>query len=107
MTDTEIDKALALAIGWQQTYLSSQGICVYTGRYFDRVKSDGRWRDGMRLFSHRDWNVIGPIGERYNMFPYRLRITEERGYWNVFTYKDNVADTPQRAIALAVIGALK
>jgi hypothetical protein len=50
--------------------------------------------------------VIGPIAERYDMFPYRLRIAEERG-WNVFTYKDNVADIPQKAIALAVIGAKK
>ena len=106
MTDIEIDKALALAIGWEQTYLSSQGICVYTGRYFDRVKSDGRWRDGMRLFSHKDWNVIGPIAEKYNTFP----IEDAFGRWfsAIGTQGKNVsADTPQKAIALAVIGAKK
>ncbi len=95
MTDLEIDKALALAIGWEpyQMWVGS------TGNLYLHVNSS--WR----VFSHLDWNVIGPIAARYNMFPYRLRITEERGYWNVFTYKDNVADTPQKAIALAVIGA--
>lgn len=106
MTDLEIDRALALAIGWQQTYLSSQGICVYTGRYFDRVKSDGRWRDGMRLFSHRDWNVIGPIAARYNAFP----MEDCLGQWfaSIGIHGRNVtADKPQKAIALAVIGAKK
>ena len=98
MTDIEIDRALALAIGWKRILPNPEtaGLkqCwVWTGSVW-------------RLFDHRDWNVIGPIAEKYNMFPYRLRITEGRGYWNVFTYKDNVADTPQKAIALAVIGAL-
>ena len=102
MTDTEIDKALALAIGWEQTYLSSQGICVYTGRYFDRVKSDGRWRDGMRLFSHKDWNVIGPIAEKYMLVvDFGINSVELENSSYVYAY------TPQRAIALAVIGALK
>jgi hypothetical protein len=105
MTDLEIDRALALAIGWQQTYLSSQGICVYTGRYFDRVKSDGRWRDGMRLFSHRDWNVIGPIAARYDCFPVQSVKKEQ---WASWVYGPVIyADTPQRAIALAVIRAKK
>ena len=107
MTDIEIDRALALAIGWKQTYLSSQGICVHTGRYFDRVKSDGRFRFGMRLFSHRDWNVIGPIAEKYDCFPLRLRGRAweaiSRGKYKLRFFN---ADTPQKAIALAVIGAL-
>ena len=93
-SDLEIDRALALAIGWRKTCESTKTFWV--------VEDSGN----RRVFDHRDWNVIGPIAEKYNMFPYRLRITEGRGYWNVFTYKDNVADTPQKAIALAVIGAL-
>ena len=96
MTDIEIDKALALAIGYKlfdvKFHHDMWAVLVYKGSW--------------RVFSHLDWNVIGPIAERYNMFPYRLRISEERG-WNVFTYKDNVADNPQTAIALAVIGAKK
>jgi len=98
MTDVEINKALALAIGWKGSDLILNHKCFlycFEGQEF------------VGVFDHKDWNVIGPIAEKYNMFPYRLRITEEREYWNVFTYKDNVADTPQKAIALAVIGAKK
>jgi hypothetical protein len=102
MTDLEIDKALALAIGHKVAYATVMGEGIQ--QVWVRVDPRDLW--AIRVFDHRDWTVIGPIAEKYNMFPYRLRITEERGYWNVFTYKDNVADTPQRAIALAVIGAL-
>ena len=98
MTDQEIDRALALAIGWKD-----EPNKMRVNELFESLQV---WIGYWAKFSYRDWNVIGPIAEKYNMFPYRLRITEGRGYWNVFTYKDNVADTPQKAIALAVIGAL-
>jgi hypothetical protein len=97
MTDIEIDRALALAIGWKD-----EPNKMRVSNVFGLQVWIGYWAN----FRYRDWNVIGPVAERYEMFPYRLRITEERG-WNVFTYKDNVADTPQKAIALAVIGAKK
>jgi hypothetical protein len=96
MTDIEIDKALALAIGWPIVWRSRDG----------KVWVSNNIMVVGRVFDYRDWNVIGPIAERYDAFPYRLRIAEERG-WNVFTYKDNVADIPQKAIALAVIGEAK
>jgi hypothetical protein len=103
MTDIEIDRALALAIGHEAAHVNVLG----EGIPQVWVQVDPRFEWAIRVFDHRDWNVIGPIAEKYNMFPYQLRITEERGYWNVFTYKDNVADTPQGAIALAVIGTAK
>ena len=111
MTDLEISKALALAIGWEQALLSSQGIVVQTHREHDRVKSNGRWLCHWRIFDYRDWNVIGPIAERYNAFPYIDPCTDK---WEGYVARLGIdkaplvwADTPQKAIALAVIGAKK
>ena len=95
-SDIEIDRALALAIGWRKTCESTKTFWV--------VEDSGN----RRVFSHRDWNVIGPIAARYNCFPLRLR----GGAWEAISkgkYKLGFvkADNPQKAIALAVIGALK
>ena len=99
MTDLEIDKALALAIGWKRILPNPEA---------DGLKQCWVWIGfKWRLFSHRDWNVIGPIAARYNCFPLRLR----GGAWEAISrskYKLGFvkADNPQKAIALAVIGAL-
>ena len=99
MTDIEIDKALALAIGWKRILPNPEA---------DGLKQCWVWTGGVwRLFTHRDWNVIGPIAEKYNCFPLRLR----GGAWEAISrgkYKLGFvkSDTPQKAIALAVIGAL-
>jgi hypothetical protein len=101
MTDLEIDKALALAIGWKRILPNCktnrlQDCWVWTGH---------AWR----IFSHLDWNVIGPIAERYNCFPFRIRSKEEDfGKWNVVSRENDImAASPQRAIALAVIQGAK
>lgn len=71
MTDLEISKSLALAIGWPQTYIArGDTLVVYAGGLINKVKSGSRWLIGYRIFDYRDWNVIGPIAERYNVFPY-------------------------------------
>lgn len=103
MTDIEIDLALALAIGWEQPMLSSQGVVVQTHLEHDRVKSNGRWLYHWRVFSHKDWNVIGPIATKYNMFPYCL----SGKWWDVAGYGCPVSYTPQTAIAMAVIKGAK
>ena len=95
MTDLEIDRALALAIGWTEdrmTILSGQLVLAYT--------IGPECLSYSRVFSHKDWNVIGPIAELYNVFPYRWH----DGRWGAprFTIL-HYADTPQKAIALAVI----
>lgn len=98
MTDLEIDKALALAIGWKDEPNKMR---------FSNVFGLQVWIGYWANFSHKDWNVIGPIAEKYNCFPLRLR----GGAWEAISrgkYKLGFvkADTPQKAIALAVIGAL-
>ena len=94
MTDLEIDRALALAIGWRKTCESTKTFWV--------VEDSGN----RRVFSHRDWNVTGPIAARYDCFPVEVY----SGQWFSSVGNDGknfTADTPQRAIALAVIGAKK
>ena len=92
MTDLEISKALALAIGWDDLWVDKHGQ-LWVG-----LKSE-ELHEG--IFNYRDWNVIGPIAERYESFPYK---TVSMGWVS----KCNYADTPQKAIALAVIiGAKK
>ena len=103
MTDLEIDHALALAIGWKENQIDA-------GRYFDKNKvalclrpkiypHEASWE----FFSHRDWNVIGPIAARYNCFPFM----RDDGTWYNMVNSRVYADTPQKAIALAVIEGAK
>jgi len=103
MTDLEISKALALAIGWKEEQIDA-------GRYFslDRVVVCLRPRMYPneyvgKYFDYRDWNVIGPIAEKYDCFPMKA---ETLG-WFANSRGSPFADTPQKAIALAVIGAKK
>jgi hypothetical protein len=102
MTNLEISKALALAIGWDE-YL----ITTYTtgNLYVHYVDFDGVLGCGKR-FDYRDWNVIGPIAEKYNCFPRKYTVGPK---WFVLSSNGTCrdADTPQKAIALAVIGAMK
>lgn len=92
MTDLEISKALALAIGWAKVQENSGAVWV-TG--------DGLYWP--HEFNHREWSVAGPIAQRYNKFPYMHKTLAgvPDGKWVV--WPDTIADTPQDAIALAVI----
>lgn len=101
MTEIEISKALALAIGWPAPKIHTH---LYgTGYAVSIIQPD--MEAVLRIFDYRDWNVIGPIAERYDCFPIHLR-----DVWNSrFMWRGTgvIADTPQKAIALAVIGAKK
>lgn len=90
MTDLEIDKALALAIGWKDEPNKMRVSDVWGLQV---------WIDYWANFSYRDWNVIGPIAARYDCFPKK----DCRGDWVNKIYQHTT--TPQLATALAVIGA--
>lgn len=90
MTDLEISKALALAIGWKESQL----------KVTDAVFA---WRGYWRVFDYRDWTVAGPIAERYGAFP----IKNSDGLWVVDIWNDVPELSPQKAIALAVIEGVK
>jgi len=96
MTDLEINKALALAIGWDKNLIDVE---VWGEEPWIEIwdKPARTWR----VFDYRDWAVIGPIAERYNAFPWRT----VDGWVSVLDYR--FENTPQRAIALAVIEARK
>ena len=97
MTDTEISKALALAIGHHKFDIRVNAL---TGNVLvlDKVLPNYVWR----VFDYRDWNVIGPIAERYDCFPHK---SDALGWFIPHSFWKGYADTPQKAIALAVIGA--
>jgi hypothetical protein len=98
MTDLQISIALALAIGWKRMLPNPEA---------DGLKQCWVWTGGAwRVFDYREWNVIGPIAAKFDCFPFRVYCGWRAplgAAWS--TVKD--AETPQRAIALAVIEARK
>lgn len=95
MTDLEISKALALAIGWPGNCVTdSYGVCYV---------NKGIVRSYWSIFDYRDPAVIWPIAERYDAFPFRVShqwcTNLGRGMSNN-TYDYSAA----KAVALAVIG---
>lgn len=98
MTDLEINKHLALAIGWKPEQITEYEGQDYIGLPVVIL------RPAIKLFSYKFWNVIGPIAERYDYFPYK----DWSGKWDVIDTPEYLyADTPQKAIALAVIEGVK
>ena len=91
-TDIEISKALALAIGWPAEDITDN---FDPPQVFTPLV-------GWRVFDYRDWNVIGPMAERYDCFPQVVGDDSVGKAWRC-DWADE-ADTPQKAIALAVIG---
>lgn len=90
MTDTEISRRLALAIGYGPVQVKVIDGLVHVDRF-------GFWEH----FDHRDERTIFRIAARYNMFP----CCANDGKWTAFhgTYVYN--DCPATCIALAVIEA--
>lgn len=116
MTDSEISKALALAIGWTENRRDKNGcldpdvaVFGFSGSpYADKVKvwTGEKWQ----AFNYRDPAVIWPIAEKYNLFPYALRDKNGAftGRWNVLSRGlDHATDSPAKSVALAVIGRNK
>ena len=96
MTELEISKALALAIGWKELQIKvTDAVFV--------------WRGYWCIFDHTDWNVIGPIAARYDAFP--TKTSSGTGWANIAFETRNPTDvreaTPQKAIAMAVIEGAK
>ena len=120
MNDIEISKALALAIGWKPRKIGQgqvNGVPMIgineqassganSSTFFD--KRAGGW---CVEFDYRDPAVIWPIAERYNAFPYLLKSRHKKGFWCIqqavgtAKYKEYIADSAAKAVAIAVIGA--
>jgi hypothetical protein len=96
-SDLEISKALALAIGHKPEDIFEYEKCI-------QVSDHEELED--REFDYRDWTVIAPIAERYDCFPVIASCHNDEWH-SMFggSGPSTYADTPQKAIALAVIGA--
>lgn len=102
MTDAEISRRLALAIGWREEQMETShrdGCVLLPGGVFEM------WRN----FDYRDPAVIWPIAERFDCFPHKRAgakgwsaVTGEG--WD-FGFDFSYADTAAKAVALAVIKA--
>lgn len=90
MTDAEISRRLALAIGWPK--VTTHPDAVYVREFADQTP---------RPFDYRDPAVIWPIAERYNLFPEKIG----NEWWSFLPNSDDYthSDTAAKAVALAVI----
>jgi hypothetical protein len=95
LSDPEISRQLALAIGWSQAEVFSMLGCL--------VRFEEKDAQGWISFDYRYWSVIGPIAEAFDLFPYRTHELE----WTTHVEDYETYSTPQKAIAMAVIGAKK
>lgn len=104
MTDAEISRRLALAIGW-----SESDILLRRGGLIS-VVTDSGWT---RYFDYRDPAVIWPIAERFDCFPSKTHWDDPARSWSVF-FDDSCesgrteyveAENAAKAVALAIIKA--
>ena len=102
MTDTEINTALALAIGYTSDRVRSVHGWV-------QVSNDDSRRDGpmpynsWQRFDHTDPKTIWPIAEKYDCFP-RRSSDMHTDWWTVELYGQySDANSAAKAVALAVI----
>lgn len=106
MTDQEINRSLALAIGWPAERVHIGVNLIYISTAVTTLRQVATWH----TFDYRDPAVIWPIAERHNRFPYALRDQSGAftGRWNILTDGvDYSADSAAKAVALAVIGRWK
>lgn len=99
MNDLEINRKLALAIGWREDQINVDA----GGTYIQVPYLKFNWVK--RYFDHADWQVAGPIAQKFDCFPFLWTVNRGKPCWA--TSEGPTADTPQRAIAMAVIGAGK
>lgn len=99
MTDAEISRRLALAIGYKPKAALRNlagGISVLRD-----ASPQGYAVRGWYHFDYRDPSVIWPIAERFNLFPGRWQDSWE--VWDDDLGIEVSADTAAKAVALAVI----
>ena len=104
MTDLEISKALALAIGWTEDREDEHGcldpdIAIFGDTQFSKDDVLCCW-DGneWRHFDYRSPDVIWPVAKAFNMFPAKTSDAK----WAVDWHGPSEA-TPELAVAMAVI----
>jgi hypothetical protein len=104
MTDAEISRKLALAIGWPDAKVKT-----HQDRQVLIDTSDHPWPwCKLTEFRYTDPLVIWPISKRYKCFPYHSQFDRPGRQWSVVLGgKVHEAATPEMAVALAVIGGMR
>ena len=100
MTDAEISRKLALAIGWPDSKVVTENgqVLIDTSDY------PWPWRKWTE-FCYTDPGVIWPIASKYKCFPYHSQFDRPGRQWaTLLDGKMFEAATPEMAVALAVIG---
>lgn len=92
MTDAEISRRLALAIGWKEADFHHVGVNLVM-----LICASG-W---VRRFDYKNPTVIWPIAERFDCFPWK----SEESWYAAIGYMRCEADTAAKAVALTVIKA--
>ena len=100
MTDLDINRRLALAIGWPRKRLWIEDDEV---RLLEHIP--GFYGPLWRVFDYTKWQVAGPIAARYNCFPWEDEDCKWVVYAPGYLSPPIYANTAQQAIALAVIAA--
>ena len=95
MTDAQISKALALAIGWKES-----DIIDYAGQDYVGIRTK-IVTPCIRFFSYKFPTVIWPVAERFDYFPRK----DQYQWWFAGKYPYTYAETAAKAVALAVIKA--
>jgi len=103
MTDfdhAEISRRLALAIGWPESKLYSEGDGSFVSINVSDMPPIKVWRD----FDYRDPLIAWSVAERFNCFP---AMVSSGTQWYAYTAgaKTTWADTAALAVAMAVIKA--
>lgn len=93
LSDSELNSLLAHAIGWEL----EQRVVDRKGRVY--LKTPGAV---LVVFNYMDWHTIGPIAERYDLFPSRYTSNKPQERWLSDSHSHG-APTPQAAIAFAMI----
>lgn len=108
MNHVEIDRRLALAIGYAPDRIKHdiETNDVYVLNNWWRL--DGPQRcEGLQRFDHTNPDVIWPIAERFDAFPYTLSRKSKKPVWNAFIRCDSRCEKQSAcaatASALAVI----
>lgn len=105
MTDAEISRRLALAIGWEPHNVTTQwgkGTFAHCFGGIPFVQDGGA---AWRIFDYRDPAVIWPIAERFDCFPTLYPTTKWAAWIPGPAEYTGTADTAAKAVALAVIKA--
>lgn len=109
MTDAEISYKLAMAIGWKadecRVYHTGRGDEQRAEVFYQPLMAPAGCRI-WRAFSYTDPTVIWPIAARHKCFPWHDEYAHPSRQWTVYHGKKAYdAETPELAVAMAVIGS--